>query len=392
MSDPYTVTTNKSYFQRLGDSFGGIVGGFVLIVVCCGLLWWNEGRAVTAEKGLSAATDAAISLAVTTPDAANDGKLVHMTGEAKATAPISDADLGIAFADALVVSRKAEMYQWKEETSTKTEEKLGGGETTTTTYSYKREWSTSEIDSSKFNAAASAAEGRKVGAPLVNPPMTLKSADFAASDATLGGYKLKPALLGQLSGDATPKPVSEPAGWTPTAQGYYAGEGMPEEPKIGDMRVTYTYLASPQTVSVLARQQGPGLEPWRAPNGYEVYRLSLGDKTAAMMIEDQQSAENMMTWILRGAGIIGICMGFGLILAPLRAIANVVPFIARIVGGGISVIAFALGVPLGLIVIALAWLVYRPLIGVALLVVAGGIIYWFGWGRKRAAPAAAPAA
>jgi len=83
-------------------------------------------------------------------------------------------------------------------------------------------------------------------------------------------------------------------------------------------------------------------------------------------------------------------MGFGLILAPLRAIANVVPFIANIVGGGISVIAFALGVPLGLIVIALAWVVYRPLIGIALLVVAGGIIYWFGWGRKRKpAPAAA---
>ncbi|MBL9012347.1 MAG: TMEM43 family protein [Alphaproteobacteria bacterium] len=390
MSDPYTVTTNKSYFQRLGNSFGGIVGGFVLIVACCGLLWWNEGRAVTAEKGLSAATDAAISLTGTTPDAANDGKLVHMTGEAKSVAPVADADLGIAFADALVVSRKVEMYQWKEETSTKTEEKLGGGETTTTTYSYKREWSTSPIDSSKFNAGASAAESRKVGAPLVNPPMTLKSADFEAADATLGGYKLKPALLGQLSGDATPKPIAEPSGWTPTAQGYYAGEGMPEEPKIGDMRVTYTYLASPQTVSVLARQQGPGLEPWRAPNGYEIYRLSLGDKTAAMMIEDQQSAENMMTWILRGAGIVGLCMGFGLILAPLRAIANVVPFIANIVGGGISVIAFALGVPLGLIVIALAWVVYRPLIGIALLVVAGGIIYWFGWGRKRKpAPAAA---
>ena len=41
-------------------------------------------------------------------------------------------------------------------------------------------------------------------------------------------------------------------------------------------------------------------------------------------------------------------------------------------------------------VIALAWVVYRPLIGIALLVVAGGIIYWFGWGRKRKpAPAAA---
>ncbi|BCW88512.1 hypothetical protein sos41_16530 [Alphaproteobacteria bacterium SO-S41] len=388
MSDPYSTSTSRSYFQRLGSSFGGIIGGFVLIIGCCALLWWNEGRAVTAEKGLSAATDAAISLTSTAPDAANDGKLIHVTGEAKATAPVADGDLEITFADTLVLSRKAEMYQWKEDSSTKTEERIGGGETTTTTYSYSRVWSESEIDSSKFNKAASGAEARKVGGPLTNPSMTVKSKDFTATDATLGGYKLKPALLGQLSGEAVPKPVEEPRGWTPTPQGYYAGEGMVEEPKIGDLRVNYTYVASPQTVSVLARQQGAGLEPWRAPNDYEVYRLALGDKTASMMISDQQASENTMTWILRAAGIIGICIGFALILSPLRALANVIPFLARIVGGGIAIIAFALGVPLGLIVIALAWLAYRPLLGGAILLVAAGIIYWFGWGRKRKAVAA----
>jgi hypothetical protein len=388
MSDPYSVTTNRSYFQRLGSSFGGIVGGFVLIVVCCGLLWWNEGRAVEAADGLSAASTAAIALTDANPDAANNGQLIHITAEAKATAPIADADLGISFADALVLSRKAEMYQWKENSTTKTEERIGGGETTVTTYSYERVWSSTMIDSSKFNAAASAAEGRKVGAPLVNPQMTVTSKSFTATDAVLGGFKLKPALLGQISGDAPAKPVTEPSGWTNTPQGYYAGEGMPEEPKIGDTRVTYTYVASPTTVSALGRQQGNSIEPWRAPNDYEVYALAIGDKTAKMMIADQQSTENMITWAVRIGGIIGLCMAFGLILAPLRAIANVVPFIARIVGGGISVIAFGLGVPLGLIVIALAWLAHRPLIGGGLLIAAAALIYYFGWVRRRsAAPA-----
>lgn len=392
MSDPYSVSTSQSYFQRLGSSFGGIVGGFVLIVICCGLLWWNEGRAVEAADGLSAASTAAIALTDTNPDAANNGALIHLTGEAKSTAPIADGDLGISFADALVLTRKAEMYQWKENSSTKTEERIGGGETTTTTYSYEKVWSPSEIDSSKFNAAASAAEGRKVGGPLANPAMTIKSHSFTASDAVLGGFKLKPALLGQISSDTPAKPVAEPSGWTNTPQGYYAGEGMPEEPKIGDTRVTYTYVASPQTVSVLGRQQGAGIEPWRAPNDYQVYALALGDKTAKMMISDQQSSENTMTWAIRIGGIIGLCMAFGLILAPLRAIANVVPFIARIVGGGVSVIAFALGVPLGLIVIALAWMAHRPLIGGGLLIAAVALIYYFGWMRKRGSAAPAPAA
>ncbi len=390
MSDPYSVTTNRSYFQRLGSSFGGIVGGFVLIVACCGVLWWNEGRAVEAADGLSAAGAAAISLSEAKPDPANNGALIHITGEAKSTAPIADGDLGIAFADALVVTRKAEMYQWKENSSTKTEERLGGGETTVTTYSYEKVWSEAHIDSAKFNAAASKAEAGKVGATLVNPTPTVRSFKFTATDATLGEFNLKPALLGRISGDTAAVPVSEPNGWTPTPQGYYAGEGMPEEPKIGDTRVVYTYLASPQTVSVLGRQQGANIELWRAPNDYEIYGITLGDKTARMMLSDQQSSENTMTWIIRVAGVAGLCMAFGIILAPLRAIANVVPFIARIVGGGVSVVAFALGLPLGLIVIALAWLAHRPLIGGGLLIAAIAIIVYFGWLRKRGQAAAAP--
>jgi hypothetical protein len=383
MSDPYSTSTSRSYFQRLGSSFGGILAGFILIAICCYGLWWNEGRAVAAMKGLSAATDAAISLTSTTPDATNDGKLVHVTGEAKATAPIADPDLNISFANALTLSRTVEMYQWRENSSTKTEERLGGGETTTTTYSYEKVWSEVEIDSSKFNPSASQAEARKVGGALSNPAMTLKSKSLAATDATLGGYRLKEPLLTQLDGAAKATPTTEPAGWTPTPRGYYAGDGMVETPAIGDMRVTYEAVASPLTVSVLARQQGANLEPWRAPNNYEVYRAASGDKTAGMMIADQESSENTLTWIIRGVGTALMCMGFGLILGPIKALANVVPFIASIVGGGIGIIAFAFGVPLSLTVIALAWLVYRPLIGGALVIGAIAIIYYFGWVRRR---------
>ena len=258
VSDPYTVTTNKSYFQRLSDSFGGIVGGFVLIVVCCGLLWWNG--AAPSPPGLSAATDAAISLTATTPDAANDGKLVHMTGEAKATAPISDADLGIAFMDALVVSRKAEMYQWKEDLDQDRGKARRRRDDDHDLFLQARMVDVRDrlLQIQRRRQRRRRSQGRR-------------AAGQSADDAEIGRLcrlrrdarrlQKNPRCSARLSGDATPKPVSEPAGWTPTAQGYYAGDGMPEEPKVGDMRVTYTYLASPQTVSVLARQQGPGLEP-----------------------------------------------------------------------------------------------------------------------------------
>jgi hypothetical protein len=386
-SNPFQVVKHEGYFQRLGNSFGGIVGGFVAIFGFCALLWWNEGRAVEASTGLADALQSVIALTDTNPATANDGKLVHMTGEAKAIAPIADPDLKIEFPGALKVTRKSEMYQWVEETKTETRENLGGSKDTITTYAYKRDWSSTPVDSSRFNREAAAAEGRRLGVELVNPPMKVEGKPFVAGDAKIGGFILKPVLVAQLSGDAVPKPSAEPQGWTPDGAGYYRGLGNSGAPKIGDMRVSYIYLPSPQQVSVLARQQGASLEPWRAPNDYEVYRASVGDKTARMMISDQQSAENVMTWILRGVGIFGICIGFSLILAPLRAIANVVPFIAHIIQGGIWIIAVALGVPLGLIIIALAWLAHRPILGIGLLVAAAAIIWWFGWGRRRQAAA-----
>jgi hypothetical protein len=392
MSDPYSTSVSRSYFQRLGESFKGILAGFVIIAVAIGLLWWNENRAVVAAKGLAAASDSAISLTGTAPDAANDGKLVHATGEGKATAPVGDPDLGIVFADTLTLSRKAEMYQWKENSSTKTEERMGGGETTTTTYSYEKVWSETAIDSGKFNPDASAAERRRQGTPLTNPPMKVTSKSFAAEDGTLGGFRLKPDILMQATGEAAAKPSAEPEGWTPSGQGYYQGMGTAERPRIGDTRVTYTRLASPQTLSVLARQQGANLERWRAPNGYEVYRLEVGDKTAEMMIQDQQSAETTMTWVLRAVGTVLTCNGFGLILAPIKAIANVIPFLANIVGFGTGAVGVVLGLTVSLVVIALAWLFYRPLIGGALLAAAVGLIVYFGIVRKsKAASGAAPA-
>ncbi len=375
MSDRFTVTTNKSYFQRLGDSFGGMAAGVVLIVVACGLLWWNESRAVDAIEALGAARGQVVSLGSTTPDPANKDKLVHVTGEAKASAVIADPDLNVTFAEALSVARKVEMYQWVEKSESKTQDKLGGGQETVTTYTYEKQWSETPVDSSKFQQP----QGR------ANPAMPLRSREFYASDATLGGFKLGEGVLGQLGDGAPAKPESAPAGWADTAQGWYASDagGMPESPQVGDVRVTYSAVASPQTISVLGRQTTDGFAAWQdQATGYKLLRAEIGEKTAVMMIKDQEAAESTLTWILRAVGTVLNCVGFGLILAPLRAIANVIPFLASIVGAGVGFIAFALGIPLSLIVIAVAWLVFRPLIGLGLLAAAVAIFVGLGLLRR----------
>lgn len=58
------------------------------------------------------------------------------------------------------------------------------------------------------------------------------------------------------------------------------------------------------------------------------------------------------------------------ILSPEAMRRDVVPFIGNIVGVGTGFVAFLLSLPLSLLVISVAWIFYRPLIGVPLVIAA----------------------
>ena len=63
-----------------------------------------------------------------------------------------------------------------------------------------------------------------------------------------------------------------------------------------------------------------------------------------------------------------------MIVAPLQVLASVVPLLGKIVGVGTGLFCFVFGLAWSLMIIALAWLFYRPLIGIIILAAAGGLI------------------
>lgn len=85
--------------------------------------------------------------------------------------------------------------------------------------------------------------------------------------------------------------------------------------------------------------------------------------------------------------------GFGMLLHPLRVLADVVPPVGAVVGMGLGLISTLLGVVLGGLIIAIAWLAVRPLLSVGILAVAAGIAFLL-WrtGRLRLKRKAATAA
>ncbi|MBX9707167.1 MAG: TMEM43 family protein [Caulobacteraceae bacterium] len=367
MPDSHRVTTRENYFQRLGSSLIGALIGLVLLIVASIVLFWNEGRAVDASRGLDAGSRAVVSLSAPTIDASRDGALIHMSGNAVTTAPLIDPATGAAFPATLTLVRQVEMYQWIETATSETEEKLGGTQETTTTYTYAKGWSEQQQDSASF----------QVPAGHSNPAMPFANGRVNASDARLGDFLLPEGVLERLDGESPALPPVTPEGWRVEGGQLYRGAGSAAQPQVGDLRVTYTPLASNTPVSVVGRQDGQTLAGWVRPGSdFPVLLASRGLIGADLMIEAEKGQQQAMTWVFRGLGLVLSIIGFTLLLNPLRAIANVVPLVASVIGAGTGIIGFALGVLLTTVVIAVAWFAVRPLLSVVL--VATGICVWLG--------------
>jgi hypothetical protein len=384
MPDVITKTTGTSWFSRVGSAFAGVIIGLILIVGCVGGLFWNEGRAVNTERGLSEGAGLVVEAPADPIDPANDQKLVHVTGMVAVVEPLSDPAFGIT-ATGVSLARNVEMYQWQEESKSESRTKLGGGEETVTTYTYTKVWSAQALDSSGFESPA----GHE------NPAFAVESTRIVAEDATLGAFRLDEAVLNQMDG-GQPVPLSDEdlvavqaamddtAAITISANQIVIAEN-PTVPVVGDVRIGYEITPATQT-SVVALQNGDGFMPYRTSNGEELLLVSGGDVPASEMFQGAQDANAALTWIIRLVGMVLLMVGFGMVLAPLGVLADVLPLAGTIVRMGTGLIGFVLGMLVGTVAIAVAWLAFRPLLTVAILIIGGIIafaVYSFGRGRAR---------
>lgn len=156
------------------------------------------------------------------------------------------------------------------------------------------------------------------------------------------------------------------------------------------MRVKFT-MVKPVDVSVIAKQIGNTFEPYVAKAQGSIELLQTGTHSADAMIQAAQDSNAVMTWLLRLAGFVCMMVGLNLLLRPLSVIADVVPIAGTIVGAGARLIAFLVAAPASLITIGIAWIFYRPLIGITLIVIAVGLTVTLR-GKLKAAKIAKAAA
>ena len=446
----YTETTTTGYGTRVGNSFKAIGSGLLLFVLGTALLWWNEGRAVKTEKMLDEAGSKYVEMEnPNKKDASLEGELICGTALATTEDSLTDADFGIG-AKAIALRRTVEYYQWVEHAQTKKEDKLGGKEVTTTTYTYSKQWVSSPVQSSQFHDPA-----------YQNKNMVLTTVEEAqqyAENVSFGAYKLPEGLISRISSReamdlalaedllaqfdkntqaayerfyGVQKSIQQPAQpvQQPVAQAisdsilamlpdsvkaqldslqavndsinkqmanaenkkdlayiHQAGNVLyfgrvPGAPEVGDVRVTFEKVV-PAKVTVMAVVDGDTFKPFKAKNGKRFQTLVMGQKSGDEIIDAEKEANNMILWFLRILGCMMVIGGLKGIFGFIETILKVVPFIAGIFGWGVGLVCTVIGVAWSLIVIAIAWLFYRPLLGISLLVLAGFLVWVFAFKGK----------
>ena len=433
----YQEQKTTGYGTRVGNSFKAIGSGILLFCIGTALLWWNEGRTVKTEKMLDEVGGNYVEMEnPNKKDASLDGELICGTALATTEDSLSDAQFGVG-AKAIALHRRVEYYQWVESSEEKSEDKLGGKEVTTTTYTYSKKWVSTPVESSEFKDPAYQNKNTVL--------TTVDESDQYAENVSFGAYKLNETLIHRISSSegldlaisedllkdldknaqvayerfygtkkTASKAVEQPAETTVLSDSakavadslkavndsiiknavnkkdfeyvHQAGNVLyfgrvPGSPEVGDVRVTFEKVV-PAKVTVMAVVDGDSFKPYKAENGKRFQTLVMGKRSGDDIIEADKEANNMWLWLLRGVGVLLVIGGLKGIFGFLETILKVVPFIANIFGWGVGVVCTIIGVAWSLIVIAIAWLFYRPILGITLLVIAGFLTWVFAFKGK----------
>jgi hypothetical protein len=443
----YQEIKTVGYGSRVGSSFRSIGTGIILFLAGTALLWWNEGRAVKTEKMLEEAGSAYVEMEnPNKKDASLDGELICGTAMATTEDSLSDNQFGVG-AKAIALKRRVEYYQWVEHASSSSEDKLGGSQETTTTYTYSLEWVPSPVQSSEFKDPAY----QKKNMVLT----TYEDTEQYAENVSWGAYKLSESLIPMISSreelelsisedllkqldqstqtayerfygvQKDQQPVQQPvqqqaiidsvrALLSDSAKAvldslqavndsinkqmenannkkdlkyiHQAGNVLyfgrvPSSPEAGDVRITFEVVV-PAKVTVMAVVDGDTFKPYKAKNGKRFQTLVMGKKSGDEIIDEEKEVNNFFLWILRIVGTLIVIGGLKGIFDFITTLLKIVPFIANIIGWGIGVVCTVVGVAWSLVIIAIAWLFYRPLLGISLLVLAGFIVWVFAFKGK----------
>ncbi len=376
MADEFREVTKVGWGENIKNSIIGALVGILLFFLSFFVLWMNEGRVnmgKVAEKTLAARAEQI--------DAAREGQPVSVTARLTSTETLGDPEF-LQPGQYITLSRTVEMFAWVEIKETKEKQNTGGSTTKETTWRYEKRWTANPKGPADFKYS----EGHR------NPPMPFEGREFAVTTAAVGAYEIDPAGISLPA----PSPLT-PRGdelavrgrYQASGQYLFIGSGRPEEPQVGDVRVSFAALSGGTRVTAFGKLEGGRLAPYLHKGKDRLYRAVAGERDEAVARLKQE--HKVTGWMLRLIGFLMMWFGLQALFGPIVSVLTVLPFLGKIGRFVWGLITFFVSLALSLVVIVVSMIAHNIW---ALLVVLVAVVGTFLWlrSRKKPTPAAAPAA
>jgi hypothetical protein len=349
------------------------------------VLFWNEGR-----TGLFPVAQSTSEIAsdVLSTDASLNNAGVSTSGKLTSDSLLGD-DLYVKPGKYAAVGRTVEMYSWIEDSNSQSSSNVGGSETNTTTYTYKKDWKENVEKSANFNNPTG----------HVNPAKTLESKTFTIATAKVGVYEVNikevdlPAFedlalntdnfLATASSLGQPSLVGGSYVYLTTAA---AGTSY-TNPQVGDMRVSYAVVNLNSDVTVFGKLQSGSIKSFSSADGQKLFRMFTGSREAAL--NQIKTEDTIMTWVLRGVGFFMMWIGLSSLFGPITTLADIIPILGSLSKSVVSGITFVIAFILTVITIVVSMILHNIIaliiIGVIILVVVVGAGYVLLHSKKKTA-------
>lgn len=376
MSDQFVTTTRTSWLGNIMNSFVGVLFGIILFVVAFPVLWFNEGRTNMANVAKSSVLVDGASVNQQT-----EGKQVAVTGRLAADEQIGDTPY-LAAGPYIQLNRNVEMFAWVEHKETDTRKDAGGSSTTTTTYTYDKQWTSSPEDSESFEHR----QGH------TNPPLPVKSTTVTVPSAHIGAYTIEPAdITLPSSHDINLNSEIVTTSGNEKLVGNYImlSKGSSNTPQLGDVRISYSGVSANTQAVAFGKQQGAALVPFLTAQNDRLYRVFTNtDREGA--IQEMNTEYVVMGWILRLVGFLLMWVGLGLCFGPITAFLDVLPFLGSAGRFMIGLVTLPVALVLSVITIVISIIAHNILALIVVLgLILGGVFLWSKLQSRRSSPASA---
>ncbi len=345
--------------------------GFLILLASSIVLWFNEGRAVKTARSLDEGKDILISIDAKNPDSKNDGKLIYAQDVTKSDETLIDTDFGIEI-NAIKLRRTVEMYQWEEQYGSKNKSN-NESNPTSDTEQYQKVWSSKVINSKEFQYKNA----------YQNPNyFEYESFESTSNQVAFGNFILPSTIL-ELMHNYEYLPLNEfDFSYYSNAKVFtdknskpvlFIGKGTINNPNIGDFKI-YFEIVKNGTFSIIAAQKENTLDAFETSNGKTILLLESGNISADEMFKNAHSGNVFLTWVIRILSMIALFFGIKLMFEFWQLLPKLIPFTKKIEELGVYIFNGIIALTFSSIIISLAWIAFRPLIGGVILLVLIGLI------------------